>query len=241
MKFSFKQIVAAFFLIGGTFLMLTLGTWQLQRLEWKQGIIEKLNQEYAKAGNPPRLSLEEIKNAKEDIIYGSIKGHFIHDKELLFGPKPHDGSIGYHVLTPLKTTTGTILVNRGWIDEKDKDQLPNAHLNGEVTVTGIIRTPDWNSFTPNNNPQTDVWTKLNVSQIGQIKQLKKLSSKILYLDKALSNDGMIKLVHQKWYPRNKHKQYAIFWFSMAFIFLGFFVLYARSEKKKLVKFTIFFL
>ena len=151
---------------------------------------------------------------------------------MLFGPKPYDGKIGYHVLTPLKTLSGTILVNRGWVDEKDKDKLPIINKKEPLTATGVIRKPDWNKFTPNNNPESNIWTKLDIKQIGSAKNLEGLSHKILYLDKAIEEESSsIHLVHEKWYPRNKHRQYAIFWFSMAVIFLGFFVLYTRSAKR----------
>lgn len=212
--------------------MVTLGTWQLQRLEWKQTVIEKLNQQYAKADNPPILSLKDINTSDDDIIYGSVTGRFLHDKEILVGPKTHNDLIGFHVLTPLKTIQGTILVNRGWINEADKSLLPDARINQKITATGIIRAPDWNKFTPNNNPESDVWTKLDVAQIEKAKSLQSLSKKILYLDHALSENEIIKLTHQKWYPRNKHKQYAIFWFSMAVIFLSFFLMTMRTSKKE---------
>lgn len=231
MNFSFKKIVAAFFLIGGTFLMLALGNWQLQRLEWKQNIIKQLKQGYSQAENAPSLSLDDIRYTQENILYGSLTGQLLFDKELLFGPKPNDGEIGYHVITPLKTASGTILVNRGWV--KSKQAVEITYPQKSVSVTGTIRKPDWNKFTPNNNPAANVWTKLDIQQIAAFLELQNISSKMIYLDRPIIENDPVIAIHKKWYPRNKHKQYAIFWFSMAFIFLGFFIYYMRSPKKKL--------
>lgn len=210
--------------------MLTLGTWQIQRLEWKRGVIKQLNEGYSQAENAPSLSLEDIRNTQEDILYGSITGRLLYNKELLFGPKPHDGEIGYHVITPLKTASGTILINRGWVQSKPDHQT--IYPRETVRVTGTIRKPDWNKFTPDNNPESNVWTKLDVTQIANFLELKNISSKMIYLDRSIIENDPVIAVHQKWYPRNKHKQYAVFWFSMAFIFLGFFIIFARSQKQK---------
>lgn len=68
----------------------------------------------------------------------------------------HDGHEGYLVITPLERDGDgtTVLVNRGWIGKKFKEQKsrPDGLERGEVTVEGLLREP-WkkNMFTPANN------------------------------------------------------------------------------------------
>lgn len=77
---------------------------------------------------------------------------------MLIGPRLHEGTDGYLVVTPLERDGNgtTVLVNRGWISKKFKKQSlrPEGLPKGEVTVEGLLREP-WkkNMFTPVNNPE----------------------------------------------------------------------------------------
>ncbi|NQZ13533.1 MAG: SURF1 family protein [Alphaproteobacteria bacterium] len=229
MTFTFKNFIAALLLLSGAVILCTLGYWQVQRLEWKSDVIEALEREYNKSTEERQSTLTELRNADKGISYITLKGTLLFDKEIKYGPKSHDGEIGYHIITPLKTKAGTVLVSRGWVD----DTYTAPSKTKYTLVTGIIRAPDWNRFTPNNNPSTDVWTKLDISQIAQVKNIDNVFPKILYAtESAYKNDPVI-TIHSNWYPRNKHKQYAIFWFSIAFIFLGFFGFYISRSRRSL--------
>jgi surfeit locus 1 family protein len=91
---------AAFaFLIG-------LGVWQLQRLEWKEGLIAKIG---ARAHAEP-ISLREAvtrASAGEDVSYLRVRveGRIDHSKESYLYALS-DGTPGWHVITPLKTPEG---------------------------------------------------------------------------------------------------------------------------------------
>lgn len=72
----------------------------------------------------------------------SASGCFRHDQEILVGPRSREGSVGYHVITPLERENGSkILVNRGWIPRERKDQMTRAKgLPTSVqNVEGLIR------------------------------------------------------------------------------------------------------
>jgi surfeit locus 1 family protein len=100
-------------------------------------------------------------------------GRFRHDQEMLIGPRIHDGDDGYLVITPLERPDGgTILVNRGWIPKKFRDHKTRgeeALPRGEVTVEGLLREP-WkkNMFTPNNQPEKDLFYFPDVAQMAQL-------------------------------------------------------------------------
>ena len=230
-----KKIISGILFLGALSVLLSLGYWQVQRLAWKTEIIEQLESEYAKDALANRLNFKNLQDEK--IQYGSVRGRFDYKQEILVGPKPHDGKIGYLVVTPLKINGGTILVNRGWIEG---EQAETSQPSGNITITGIFRKPDWNSFTPDNSPTNNVWTKLDIQQIAQAKNINNVAPVMLYAESATKSFAPIVMQSERWMPRNKHKQYAIFWFSMAGVLLGVFGFYAWGfyagrAGKKLVK------
>jgi surfeit locus 1 family protein len=225
-----KGVTGALLLtLSGVAILCLLGTWQIKRLTWKEDIISTLETEYAK---DPAQNLYSFTDLQQDdaVRYGSIEGVFDYKKEILVGPKTYEGDIGFHILTPLDMGQGQhILVNRGWIGEDRTDEIMNPQ--GRVLVIGLIRAPDWNAFTPDNSPENNVWTKLDINQIARAKNIETIAPLIMYAESASEPFGRVVMTEQRWLPRNKHKQYAIFWFSMAFILLVIFGLFVRQQKK----------
>lgn len=69
-------------------------------------------------------------------------GRFDEAGEVAIRRRPLDGRNGYWIVTPLRTASGTLLVNRGWTPA-DRDALTAPEVPappaGEVTVTGRLR------------------------------------------------------------------------------------------------------
>jgi surfeit locus 1 family protein len=92
---------------------------------------------------------------------------------MLIGPRMMDGQDGYMVVTPLERDDGasTVLVNRGWISKKHRDQKtrPMGLPMGEVEVEGLLREP-WkkNMFTPENKPEKGEFYFPDVEQMARL-------------------------------------------------------------------------
>jgi surfeit locus 1 family protein len=151
-----------------------LGTWQVQRLDWKSKLIARFEDRLIRdpLPLPPQIDPSAIKDFDYRRVYAT--GHFRHDLEMLIGPRIHDGNDGYLVITPLQrgdNDKATVLVNRGWIPKKFKDQKsrPDGLPSGEVTVEGLLREP-WkkNMFTPDNSPQTKEFYFPDVLQMAAL-------------------------------------------------------------------------
>ena len=136
-----------------------LGSWQVQRLDWKTKLIAKFEDRLVRPPLPlpPRIDPSAVTEFDYRRVYAT--GHFRHDREMLIGPRMHDGVDGFLVVTPLERRKGEsmILVNRGWISREKRfqqDRQAGALPEGEVTVSGLLREP-WkrNFFTPENKPQ----------------------------------------------------------------------------------------
>ncbi len=227
-----KNILTFGFLSTIFSILLALGFWQTQRLEWKTNIIKKLDDIYAQEASNNIYQYDDlvIDDQKLPILYGSVTGRFIYDKEVLLGPRPFDGAVGYNIITPLKMSDGTILVNRGFIAVDQKELLETTRNTGRVFVSGLFRTPDWNKFTPNNNPEKNVWSKLDIQEIARYQGIEEISPLMLYAEEVEPTQDILKLQESRWMPRNKHMQYAIFWFGMAFLLPVLVLVFLKSKK-----------
>jgi surfeit locus 1 family protein len=84
---------------------------------------------------------------------------------MLLGPRVRDGSIGFHVITPLLRENGsTVLVNRGFISKDLINTDAHKKVEGPVEVLGLLRTGHIrNRFTPNNHPEQGIWHWVDLS------------------------------------------------------------------------------
>ncbi|KAF7867195.1 hypothetical protein EAF04_005278 [Stromatinia cepivora] len=202
-----------------------LGTWQVQRLDWKSKLIAKFEDRLVRdpLPLPPHIDPSAIKEFDYRRIFAT--GHFRHDQEMLIGPRLHDGKDGYLVITPLERGgKGTsVLVNRGWIEKKYKKQTsrPDGLPQGEVTVEGLLREP-WkkNYFTPDNSPQTQEFYFPDVEQMAKL-----TGSQPVWIEETMEPDLLMAWDRAaRGVPigrpaevnlRNNHTQYIFTWYALA--------------------------
>ena len=146
----------------------------MQRLDWKTKLIAKFEDRLVRPPLPlpPRIDPEAIEDFDYRRVYAT--GVLRHDREMLIGPRLHDGIDGYLVVTPLEREKGesTILINRGWISrdkQYQQDRDPSSLPKVPVTVSGLLREP-WkkNFFTPNNKPEDGKFYFPDVYQMAQV-------------------------------------------------------------------------
>ncbi|KAF7960518.1 hypothetical protein EAE96_000198 [Botrytis aclada] len=202
-----------------------LGTWQVQRLDWKSKLIAKFEDRLVRdpLPLPPHIDPSAIKEFDYRRIFAT--GHFRHDQEMLIGPRLHDGKDGYLVITPLERDgkDTSVLVNRGWIEKKYKKQAsrPDGLPQGEVTVEGLLREP-WkkNYFTPDNSPQTQEFYFPDVEQMAKL-----TGSQPVWIEETMEPDLLMAWDRAaRGIPigrpaevnlRNNHAQYIFTWYALA--------------------------
>ena len=226
--------------VCGVAILVTLGTWQIQRLHWKQNIIAGLEQSYAgaKFTDLSQNLLQDLESGKIHFAYGAARGHWQKEKAILLGPRTNDGRAGYHLLIPMTLKDGkTLIVNTGWVSDMWKDTLGERLAvlpSGSVQARGVAHMPDWSSMASKNSPANDLWFRADVKEIAAAKDLKDVYSHILYADKIEPPLNDVAAHEEKWLPRNKHLQYALFWYAMAATLAGVFGFYIRDLNKKSV-------
>ncbi|KAJ9155334.1 SURF1-like protein [Pleurostoma richardsiae] len=201
-----------------------LGTWQVKRLQWKTDLIAKCEDRLVRPPLPlpPRIDPDAIADFDYRRVFTT--GRFRHDKEMLVGPRMHDGEQGYMVVTPLEREGGgTVLVNRGWIAKKFRRQQdrPGGLPQGEVTVEGLLREP-WkkNMFTPENRPDKNEFYFPDVRQMAEL-----TGSQPVWIEQTMDPDLLQVYDYQaRGVPigrpaevnlRNNHAQYIFTWYGLS--------------------------
>ncbi|MDP6390227.1 MAG: SURF1 family protein [Alphaproteobacteria bacterium] len=220
------------FTIPALIALLALGTWQVERLGWKQELIDRLQ---ARSAGPAVDLPVGIDNAAEwEFRNVRLKGRYLHDKELYLLGRSRSGEAGVHVLTPLVRDgrRGVVLVDRGWVPPKHKDPATRAkgQIAGTVAVEGLVRIakpPGF--FTPDNDPGKNLWFFFDPVPMAAAAGLGSLPAYYV-----LSNDdklpgGLPKGRQWRLDIRNDHLEYAITWYSFAVALLVIYVVYHRQK------------
>ncbi len=212
-------------IVGGVIFLSGLGTWQLNRLAWKEALISRVQ---AGLKSAP-LSLGEIEQkvkTGQDIEYRPthFEGRFEHASEAHFFIT-HKGRPGYFVYTPLRLADGRFLwVNRGFVAIENKDAARRAagQVEGHVSLTGLARTAPAqkpNYFVPENDLTKNVFYWKSLAQmIARTKEAadRKYLPFFVDVDDKVANPGNMPLggVTRITFP-NSHLQYALTWFGLA--------------------------
>ncbi|WP_353654168.1 SURF1 family protein [Agrobacterium sp. Ap1] len=225
------------FLLFAAIVFTALGIWQVQRLFWKLDLIARVDARvHAAAAAPPAANeWPTIKSTDAEYRHVVLNGTFDNLRETLVQAVTERGP-GFWVLTPLATADGgTVLINRGFVppDRRDPTSRAEGQLQGEVTVTGLLRLSEpGGAFLRSNNPAAGSWYSRDVQAIGENKQLVKLVPYFVDAD-ATANPGG--------YPvggltviqfRNSHLVYALTWFALAIMSFAAMIMIPRFLRKE---------
>ena len=198
--------------------LLSLGFWQIYRLNWKLELIEQI--ENSLKNDPVELSSIEKKN------YLRIKtsGDIDFDKQIYLYNLNDAGKPGFEVINPIKIGDENYLMNRGWIPFEKKD-LPEINLVDQNQIVGTLMLQTKPStFKPENDIEKNYWFTLNREDISKFTG-RNFSEYVIYLngDYKIPKPRVITAKIS-----NNHKKYAITWFSMAISIL---LIYLYFRKK----------
>ncbi len=215
MKNKFLFSVFVYFII---LTLLSLGFWQIYRLNWKLELIEQI--ENSLKNDPVELSNIEKKN------YLRIKtsGDIDFDKQIYLYNLNDAGKPGFEVINPIKIGDENYLMNRGWIPFEKKD-LPEINLVDQNQIVGTLMLQTKPStFKPENDIEKNYWFTLDREDILKFTG-RNFSEYVIYLngDYKIPKPRVITAKIS-----NNHKKYAITWFSMAISIL---LIYLYFRKK----------
>ena len=233
-----KAVLTGIAFLAALAILLSLGTWQMQRLAWKETLLADM----AERRVAPPASLAEIEAmaaSGEEIEYRpvSVSGVFANNWERHFFATWH-GRTGYHVYTPLALADGRFLfVNRGFVpfEAKEPEMRKQGQLTGEQSVSGLARAPlagKPSSIVPDNDLSKNIfyWKDLDAMASSAGIPADRLVPFFVDAGDAANPKGLpIGGVTQFDLPNN-HLQYAVTWYGLAAALVGV-ALYARFRRK----------
>ena len=116
-------------------------------------------------------------------------------------------------------------MNRGFLptDLRDPASRPESQPEGEVTVTGLLRSPEKRgSFRPENDPARDAWFMRDIRQIAAAKDLRaSRPSSSTPTPRPIPAAGRGAARPASTMPNN-HLAYALTWYGLALVLVGVF-------------------
>ncbi|SFB06032.1 surfeit locus 1 family protein [Rhizobium sp. NFR07] len=222
-----RIILTAILVIASLALLLVLGTWQVERLYWKEGLLADIAARRS-AEPVPLAEVEKALAAGEDVEYRrvSLSGTFDHTKERHFFAT-FEGRTGFYIYTPMALTDGRmILINRGFVPYEMKEPSTRAagEVTGEQAITGYARSKlaeKPSMIVPENDLAKNIFYWKDLDAMASNAGLSNVIPMFVDADAAVTNPGGWPKggVTQFDLPNN-HLQYAVTWYGLAVALLA---------------------
>ncbi|MFG6081671.1 SURF1 family protein [Paracoccus litorisediminis] len=207
-RYLFPLIVG----ILGCAILISLGLWQLDRLKWKQAMLDQIESRIASAPVPLPAAVDPGMKYMPVLVSGTTTGQEI---DVLSGTKDSGG--GYQVISSFVTDDGRkILLDRGFVDQDHRhDPRPATRLE----VAGNLHWPEEKgSATPAPNLDQNIWFARDVPAMAA-----KLGTEpVLVVAAEIRGDaqGVQPMPVAVQGIPNNHLSYAVQWFMIAAVWAG---------------------
>ena len=211
-------------------LLIGLGTWQVYRLHWKEGILAQIAK--AEAAPPIPLPAEPEPYTPSPYTKIAVTGRYRFDQAAQYGAEVRDTSAGptmgaYQIVPLERTGAPTILVDRGWIPQNRQASLSQPA--GAVTVAGYVRpeeTQHW--FSPTDDDAGRQFFTLDPAVIGAVVGAPNPEPYTLVaLGPETAGTYPAPAQHLP-RPPNNHLSYVITWYGLAVALLIIFGAWVRK-------------
>jgi len=221
-----KFWIALFACLVGTAILVALGSWQVERMQWKQVMLDRIDARiHAKPIDLAALRARFAETGDVDYTPVTVTGRFLHEGER-YMLTTFKGQPGWNVFTPLLTDANAVVfVNRGYVPYEMRD--PAKRAGGQsadiVSVTGLARdapreTPGY--FVPDNEPGNDTFFWRDIDEMaGGLTLAAGVTVLPFFVDAGPGEapaGGPVGGTTVIDIPNN-HLQYAITWYGLALV------------------------
>lgn len=226
--------------VVGVAVLVSLGTWQLSRKAWKDGLVAGVE---AGIRSPPRpigaaMGADRDAPAGAEYLPVTARGRFDHARELhvfthIDKPKGAVGGVGYWIVTPFALADGgTVLVNRGFvpIDRKDPATRAAGRVEGEVEIRGLTRRPEPRLWFDNpDDTVRNIWYVRDPAVMGRHLGIRVATGLLVDQTAPVPPGGLPQPGETRLSFKNDHLGYALTWYGLALALIGVFFAFARSR------------
>ena len=219
-----RYVLPLFFGILGTVVLVSLGTWQLQRLVWKEGVLDEIA---ARIEAAPVAVPANPDPQRDRYLSVSASGAFTGEELHILASTRHVGAV-YRVISPFETTDGRrIMVDRGWIKPPQKDAERPA---GPATITGNLHWPDEiDGFTPESDAEKNIWFARDVPTLAAALEAEPVL--IILRETSETDPPVTPLPIDGAAIPNDHLEYVVTWYGLAIVWVLMTVYYLRRLRK----------
>jgi len=213
-KIKSLDILFIFFI----FIVLSLGTWQVFRLNSKSQLISDLE------NNLKRNSIDFNVDIDKEYTKVLLKKKNLKSKIFLY--HLNKGEIGFKVIVPYEVNSSLlVLVDKGWIRKDKINSIKNSLLNDDIIEGYTKKIREKKIFTPKNNIKEDFLYSVEIDNLK--KSLNKNIYPLLIIQTSKTKKDIIPNDYHVGLSNN-HLQYAITWYGLALFTIIFFLYYRRK-------------
>ena len=222
--------------LAALLVLVGLGTWQLQRKAWKEGLIAAMHERLAAAPAdlPPasqwsslNVDTAEFRRVKFHAQFTEGRGVYVY----VAGSALRDDikEPGYFAFAPARLDDGTtVVVNRGYIPMDQQTGWPA----GTTEVVGYLRWPEsrpW--FLSETNSASDTWFVRDQRAMAAAKGWVGVAPFYVDQEGPVPASGLPRPAALTVNLRNDHLQYAVTWFGLAAVLVGCFVAWLVTRRR----------
>jgi surfeit locus 1 family protein len=218
-----------------------LGTWQIQRKAWKEGLIGDLEQRLTAPPQalPPQAQWPKLDPNSDEFRKVKFSATLVPGAEALVyaggsALRSDASGPGYWVFAPARLPSGdTVVVNRGFVPEGRQDPATRraGELLGPVEMVGVLRWPEpRGTFAPADDRAKNLWFVRDQTAMAAAKGWGPVAPFFIELESPQPPGGLPHPDTLKPNLRNEHLQYALTWYGLAAVVVAMFAFWLRSRR-----------
>jgi surfeit locus 1 family protein len=228
------MLIPALFVLGGLAVLLSLGTWQIERKAWKEALIATLTERLnaAPVELPPPSEWSRLTPAAVEFRRVKLRADFRGDHALLYtsGSALRDDvkSPGYFVFMAGRLPGGEhVVVNRGYVKER-----PYSVPAGPQEIVGVLRWPEaspW--FVTDYDRSSDVWYVRDPRLMAHVKDWGTVAPFYVEQEAPVPPGGLPHPAPLRVNLPNHHLQYALTWYGLALALVAVFAVWTVNRRR----------
>ena len=207
-----RMILPLIFGLAGTAVLVSLGLWQLERHEWKQGVLADIE---ARIGGVP-AAVPAAPDPDADLYLPVVASGTFRGSDIRVLVSSRDTGAAYRLISAFETEGRLVLVDRGLLPV---EATPDALEGIAARVTGNLHWPDEiDRFTPDPDLAQNIWFARDVAAMAEALG----TEPVLIVARTIEGADVASTpfpVGTENIPDN-HFGYAIQWFGMAIVWAG---------------------
>lgn len=234
-------IIPLIFVLVSVAGLIWLGTWQLERLHWKEGLIAELESKLSAKPTdlPPRERWARLPAAENEFRRVAFPAEFLPGEEALVYSsgsllRPDAKGPGYWVFSPARLLGGSVVVvNRGFVPEGKQDPKTRAEgvPKGVIEIVGAMRWPGARGeFTPADEPAKNLWFARDIASMAAEKKWGTVAPFYVDQEAPPALGGFPKVGPLTPSLPNSHLQYAVTWYGLALVVLISALFFLRARR-----------